>query len=207
MVGVTGGRWEIARSVRESTLAERMDAAFDRWGILCRETAELEELRFSEALTLLRQMEYTAQVRRGYFVKGLSGAQFVRTKDFERIRLAMRDPGEDSVCLNAIDPSQAWGRILPHAQDRAFMCVSGTAVVMSGGEIKLVLERQGTVLRSFDAEKQDYAAVSEAFRAGRLFPQLHLLTVRDYPHEAGEMLETVGFIREMRDYVLDKRRI
>lgn len=207
MVGVTGGRWEIARPIGERNLAEQIEATFDRWGILCRETAALEGLRFSEALLLLRQMEYTAQVRRGYFVRGLSGAQFVRAQDFERICSALREPETDSICLNAIDPSQAWGRILPHAQDRTFMCVAGTAVVTSAGEVRLVLERQGAVLRSFDAKTQDYAAVAEAFRAGRIFPQLHLLTVRDYPQEAGKMLETVGFIREMRDYVLDKRRI
>lgn len=204
MYGAAGGRWELARPMREQTLAERLDAAFDRWGVLCRETARLEGLRFSDALTLLRQMEYTAQVRRGYFVRGLSGAQFVRAGDFERICGALRQIDGTPVCLNATDPAQAWGRILKHEPEKQFLCVPGTAAVLAGGAVRLILERQGAVLRCFDAQAQDYAAVAEAFRAGRLFPQLTLLSVREYPQQAAQGLEKAGFVREMRDYVLDR---
>lgn len=204
---VTSGRWELARPVIEPMLEQRLAAAFDRWGVLCRETAALEGVRISEALSLLRRMEYTAEVRRGYFVSGLSGAQFVRAKDFERIRAALREPEAEPVCLNAVDPAQAWGKILKHVPDRAFLCVSGTAVVISGGEVRLILERQGATMRSFDATQLDYACAAEAFRTGRIFPQLSLLVVKNYSPEAGAMLEVAGFVREMRDYVLEKRRI
>lgn len=206
LAAVSGGRWELARPVSVPTLSERLEAAFDRWGLLCRETAALEDIRFSDALALLRRMEYTAEARRGYFVKGLSGAQFVRARDFDRIYAALHEPETESVCLNAVDPAQAWRRILKPDPERAFLCVPGTAVVLAGGEIRLILERQGAQLRSFGAEPQDYVAVAEAFRVGRLFPQLHLLTVRSYPEEAAPALERAGFVREMRDYVLEKRR-
>lgn len=207
LAGVMGGRWELARPMLESDMAKRLEIAFDRWGIVCRETAAMEGIRFADALALLRQMEYTAGVRRGHFVRGLSGAQFVRAKDFERVCGMLKDPEEEPVCLNAVDPAQAWGRILKHGPEKSFLCVPGTAVVISKGAVRLVLERQGAVLRSFGAEVQDYVAVAEAFRAGRLFPMIHLLTVRSYPAGVGEMLEAAGFIREMRDYVLEKRRI
>ena len=207
LAGVTGGRWEIARPVQEMSMEQRLDAAFDRWGILCRETAAMDGIRFADALELLRRMEYTAEVRRGYFVRGLSGAQFVRAKDFDRVCAMLKDPEEDPVCLNAVDPAQAWGRIIRHEPEKAFLCVPGTAAVTSKGEVRLVLERQGTVLRDFGATAKDYAAIAEGFRSGRLFPNAHLLTVRSYPEEAGAMLEAAGFIREMRDYVLEKRRI
>jgi len=204
---VTGGRWELARPMAAPLPEERLNMAFDRWGVLCRETAALEGIRMADVLTLLRRMEYTAEVRRGYFISGLAGAQFVRAKDFERIRAALREPDGESVCLNAADPAQAWGRVLKHEPERAFMCVPGTAVVTSGGEVRLIFERQGAVLRSFGAAQQDFDAAADAFRTGRLFPQLHLLTVRSYPQEAGCMLEAAGFVREMRDYVLEKRRL
>ena len=84
------------------------------------------------------------------------------------------------------------------------MCVPGTAVVTRGGEVKLILERQGAALRAFDAEKQDYMAVAAAFRTGKLFQNLHLLTVRSCPDGAGALLEEAGFVREMRDYVLER---
>jgi len=205
LAGVTGGRWELARPIAEAAMEERLDAAFDRWGIVCRETATLEGIRFADALAILRRMEFTAEVRRGYFVRGLSGAQFVRAADFERICASLREPDAESVCQNAVDPAQAWGRILKHEPERTFMCVPGTAVVTRCGEVKLILERQGAVLRAFDAEVEDYAAIVGAFRAGRLFPNLHLLTVRSCPDGAGAILEAAGFVREMRDYVLDRR--
>ena len=198
------GRWELARPMRAFALAEKIDRAFDRWGILCRETAALEGLSFGDALSLLRQMEYTAQARRGYFVRGLSGAQFVRAADFDRIREALRHPDEAPVCLNATDPAQAWGRILKHGEGRAFLCVPGTAVVVRAGEVRLILERQGASLRCFGASQPDFDAAAEAFRGGRLFPHLKLLTVRNYPVDAAAMLEAAGFVREMRDYVLER---
>ena len=82
----------------------------------------------------------------------------------------------------------------------------GTAVVTSCGEVRLILERQGTQLRSFGATEADFAALADAFRTGKLFPGLALLTVRNYPDEAQEALTRAGFVREMRDYVLEKHR-
>ena len=204
---VASGRWEIARPIREKALEEQLNAAFDRWGILCRETAALEGIRFSDALALLRRMEFTAEARRGYFIRGLSGAQFVRSKDFERICTALNKPESDSVCLNAVDPAQAWGRILKHEPDRAFVCVPGTAVVMRCGIVRIILSRQGSVKNLFDAEQKDFDELAGAFRSGRIFPDLSIMTVREYPASAAPMLEQAGFIREMRDYVLEKRRI
>lgn len=204
MAGVTSGRWELARPIAEPTAEQQLNAAFDRWGVVCRETAVLEGVRFADWLALLRRKEYTAEVRRGYFVRGLSGAQFVRASDFDRISVFLREPEQDPICLNAVDPAQAWGRILKHEPERAFMCVPGTAVVIRGGEVRLILERQGAVWKSLGADEQDCAAAAEAFRSGRVFSHLHLLTVREYPAELASLLESAGFVREMRDYVLDK---
>ena len=60
------GRWEIARPAQEGERAARMKAAFERWGILCRETARLEGIPWAEALARLRVQEYTGEGRRGY---------------------------------------------------------------------------------------------------------------------------------------------
>jgi len=205
--GVARGRWEIARPICEPTIEDRLNAAFERWGIVCRETAAMEGIRFSDVLELLRRKEYTAEVRRGYFVEGLSGAQFVRSVDFERIGAALQDPEKEPVCLNALDPAQAWGKVLKHESDRAFLCVSGTAVVTAGGRVKMLLERRGAVLRSFGADEEDVAAAVRAFRSGRLFPEQSVMTVRECPKDMGELLEKAGFVREMNDYVLDKRGV
>ncbi len=202
LAATDGGRWELARPVLPQAIEESLDRAFERWGIVCRETAELERFSFSEALILLRQMEYTDSARRGYFVQGLSGAQFVRTKDFMKIQEMLGNSSDEYVCLNATDPAQAWGRILKGAQ--TFLCVPGTVVVLRAGTVALILERQGSVLRAPDGSIAACKALADAFRAGRVYAHLRLLTIRNYPPEAAKWMEEAGFIREMRDYVLDK---
>ena len=201
-----GGRWELARPVLQADLSGRIQAAFDRWAILCRETAAADGLNFSEALSLLRQMEYTGLVRRGYFIRGLSGAQFVRNEDFERIQARLAEDGEEYVCLNAVDPSQAWGRVLKagRPEEESFLCVPGTAVVLRSGRVALIVERQGSVLRAPDGDAGACRALADAFRAGRIYPHLRFLCIKTYPKHAGAWLEEAGFVREMLDYVLTK---
>ncbi len=206
IAGADGGRWELARPVIRQNMNERLQAAFDRWGIITRETAALEGIAFHEALVLLRQMEYTGLARRGYFVRGLSGAQFVRTEEYERIQARLLEENDECTCLSAVDPAQAWGRILKagRMEEESFMCVPGTAVVMQGGRTALILERQGTVLRMLNGTEDAFRALTDAFRAGRIYPHLRFLTIKIYPAEAAAWLEQAGFIREMRDYVLSR---
>ncbi len=208
MAQTDGGRWELARPMLGEDLSARLDRAFDRWAILCRETASAEGLAFSEALTLLRRMEYTGEARRGYFVRGLSGAQFVRAKDFDRISEGLRRPEAGCLCLCAADPAQAWGRILPldRSGEEAFLCVPGTVVVLEAGRLALIAERQGAVLRAPRANEAAVTALAAAFRAGKIYPHLRILTVKDYPAALVPWLEGAGFIREMRDYVLTADR-
>ena len=199
-----GLRWEIARPVREESLNERVGRVFDRFGILCRETAQACGLPFSEATDLLRRMEYTGRCRRGYFVRGLSGAQFVRCGDFDRIVSLLGEPAEDCFALNAADPAQAWGRILSvdRSADAAFLCVPGTVVVTDRGRVSLILERQGACLRAPDPTPAAFEALVSAFRSGKIYPHLLMLTVKEYPASCADALRAAGFFREMREMVL-----
>ena len=201
-----GGRWELARPVRASSLEDQIELAFDRWGILCRETAAQEGFSFSDALMLLRRMEYTGTARRGYYVRGLSGAQFMRSKDFQRICQLLSSPDNGCICLNAADPAQAWGKILKsdRSEPTVFLCVPGTAVVLEKGHVALIAERQGAVLRAPEGSLAACISLAEAFRSGRIYPHLRLLTIKSYPPEMIGLLEEAGFIREMRDYVLTR---
>ena len=79
---LSAGRWELVKPLKPLAVQEQMDRCFDRYIILCRETAAACNLPWQEALSRLRVQEYTGQVRRGYFTEGLSGAQFIRKKDF-----------------------------------------------------------------------------------------------------------------------------
>ncbi|MCM1190508.1 MAG: DEAD/DEAH box helicase [bacterium] len=198
------GRYDLVRPLRALTVQEQMDRCFDRWRILCRETAAACGLSWQEALRLLRVQEYTGQVRRGYFVKGLSGAQFVRRADFAGVTSALLHPREEVIWLNAADPMQPWGKVLPHGEGRGFLNVPGTLTAFRCGRPELIFERQGSVLRVLEQEKaaEDLCLFAEEFRRGRILPGKKRIVVKEYPKEAAEALEAAGFLREMQDYVL-----
>ncbi len=146
------GRFDLVRPLRPLTIQEQMERCFDRYLILCRETASAWGLSWPEALKLLRVWEYTGQVRRGYFVRGLSGAQFLRRQDFESVTARLMHPQPEMVWLNAADPMQPWGKLVAHEPGRGFVNVPGTAVAFKGGLPVAVFERQGKVLRCLGTE-------------------------------------------------------
>jgi len=200
------GRWELTRPCLEPTPEERLESAFDRAGLLCRETAGEG---WPQALETLRAWEYTGRVRRGYFIRGLSGAQFVRETEFQALTLALRQPQESLLWLNAVDPAQAWGKILTHNTDKVFTCTESTAVALRTGLPVAVLERKGQVLRVFAQEHLEEAlqALVRDFTQKRIFSQKNSLTLKEYPAEAVEALEAAGFKRQMMEYVLWRRAI
>ncbi|MGN0402163.1 MAG: DEAD/DEAH box helicase [Acetatifactor sp.] len=198
------GRFDLVRPLRPLTVQEQMDGCFDRYFILCRETATAYGLSWQEALNLLRVQEYTGQVRRGYYVKGLSGAQFIRKKDFESITAALLHPRKETVWLNAADPMQPWGKLLPHEESKAFINVPGTVIAFCGGFPTLLFERQGKTLRIFEGTEPEktLALFAEEFRRGRILNGKKRIVVKEYPAEAAAALEESGFLREMQDYAL-----
>ncbi len=232
------GRWDLARPLRALSIQEQMNRCFDRYVILCRETAAACRLPWQEALALLRVQEYTGQVRRGYFVRGLSGAQFIRKEDFESVTAfllrhsggtgvsrgdgpgggravslchgegsgaSQGDGPEEIVWLNASDPMQPWGKVLPHEPGRGFVNVPGTVAAFRGGVPTALFERQGRVLRVFAGEQRLGEVIRlfvEEFRRGRIYAGRKRIVVKEYPAEAAEALGGSGFIREMQDYVL-----
>lgn len=202
------GRWDVVRPVRQRHPAgiteEDLETCFDRCLVLCRETASAWGISWQEALSVLRVWEYTGQARRGYFVEGMSGAQFIRRKDYAAVTRFLQQPDERLVWINAADPAQCWGMILPHKEGRNFMRVPGTAVACYGGLVVAVFERQGRQLRVFEEAwtklcVEEFAA---AYQKGKIFPGLKRIVVKEYPKTAAGMLAQAGFHKEMQDYVL-----
>lgn len=203
------GRFELVKPLRPLTIPDQMERCFDRYVVLCRETAAAWGLPWQEALKLLRVWEYTGQVRRGYFVKGLSGAQFIRRQDFESVTARLMHPQTELVWLNAADPMQPWGKLLAHEPERNFVNVPGTAVAFRDGLPVAVFERQGKVLRCFDpGEGQEdglreiLRLFVEEFQRGRIFPGKKRIVVKEYPAQAADALAGSGFLHEIQDYVL-----
>lgn len=196
------GRWEVMRPSVALSAEELLERNFDRMVILCRET--IQGLSWGMALQTLRIWEYTGKVRRGYFIEGLSGVQFIRDKDYAGTILALEQPRDQIVWLNAADPSQVWGKCISHRQDRAFMNVAGSAVALRAGVPVAVFERQGKTLRIFDEQSLPEAleVFVQDYKTRCIFPSLNRVTVKDYPREAANALGSSGFIHELQDYVI-----
>jgi ATP-dependent helicase Lhr and Lhr-like helicase len=98
---VTGGRWsavpEESADLTRATLA-RTETLLGRYGIVSREMALADGVRsgFTGIYKVLRQMEESGRVRRGYFVEGLSGAQFSLPGAVDLLRRAERGSAADA---------------------------------------------------------------------------------------------------------------
>lgn len=201
-IAMTSGRWELLRPVKAPTVERQLERAFARSVIVCRETAQA--VNWAEAMKVLRVWEYTGRVRRGYFIEGLSGMQYMTDGEFAGVTLALEQPEDQIIWLAAVDPAQPWGKVLAHAPERQFLNVPGTAVALRSGLPVAVMEQQGKVLRAFDTASLPEALkiFAQQYNARRIFPALHRLTVRQYPQEAAGSLKAAGFDSEMQDYVL-----
>ena len=198
------GRWSRVGALPQTSAEALVERLFDRFGIVCRETAGAD---WNAAFGVLKHMEYAGKARRGYFVKGLSGAQFMRETDYSTITAQLRQPSGECIWLPAADPMQAWGAYLAHEEGRAFLRVPGAAVALMDGAVVAVSEKQGETLRVFDdpAAPEALRALADAFRRGTIFPALPRLLIKKYPPTAAAHLEAAGFTREMLDYTLMRR--
>ena len=109
-----------ARNTEQLLMRARI--MLERYGVLSREAVAAEHLAggFSPLYRVLKQMEEVGQVRRGYFVEGLSGAQFALPAAIDRLRAARLDElpidgfGEADVrIIAATDPANPYGALLP----------------------------------------------------------------------------------------------
>ena len=218
VAALSAGRWDRIHPLKEKSLEELLEEFFRENMILCRETfrrslalRENTDPRgpygsadWSQALELLRIWEITGRVRRGYFVKGLSGAQFIKKEEYEGTMKALSIPEDEIIWLNAADPAQIWGKVLEHRENSSFLNVPGTCVALRRGIPVMVLERQGKVLRVFDDADAEHVLKEfvYAFRKKAVFPEKNRITVQEYPGEMKDVLTNAGFGRGIMNYVL-----
>ncbi|WP_240690752.1 MULTISPECIES: ATP-dependent helicase [unclassified Amycolatopsis] len=211
------GRWALTppREADPTRRAHaRTEAFLERHGVLTRGALDTERVTggFSGIYKVLRGMEDTGQVIRGYVVEGLGAAQFAAKGAVDRLRAlsstapasAARNDNARAVVLAAADPAQPYGAALSwpaatgdtkHRPARK----AGALAVLVDGIPALYVERGGRSLLSFTEERSSLqaaaAALSTAVREGWL-GQLavqradgeHALT-----SELAEILQEAGF--------------
>jgi len=150
------GRWSLVRGIRavdvtraSTTLANTL---LERHGVLTRESVRGEGIPggFSAVYPVLKAMEESGNIRRGYFVAGLGGAQFALPGAVDRLR-NFRDATPaglpSTVLLAATDPANPFGVSLPWPE-KGPQRVAGAYVVIIEGVLSLYVERGAKGLRA-----------------------------------------------------------
>jgi ATP-dependent Lhr-like helicase len=196
------GRWSLVADLAsaEVSVTKRAHglagALLQRHGVLTREAtlAEGGPGGFAALYPLLRAMEESGKIRRGYFVEGLGASQFALPGAVDRLR-GMRDSQSAPVALAATDPASPYGVSVawPPSAGRTARA-AGAYVVLDDGELRLYLERGGRSLLTFGGvDRRHLAALARvATRAGKVE-----VTTIDGEPAAGSSLEPamreVGF--------------
>nr|WP_197043222.1 DEAD/DEAH box helicase [Saccharothrix sp. NRRL B-16314] len=171
------GRWSLAVVPAADATRRahaRAEAFLERHGVLTRGALDTERVTggFSAVYRVLRAMEESGQVVRGYVVEGLGAAQFAARGAVDRLRASSRPVGQehagapDAVVLAAADPAQPYGAALPwpessgegkHRPGRK----SGALVVLVDGAATLYVERGGRSLLSFTEEEEPLRSAAQ----------------------------------------------
>jgi len=165
----------------------------------------------------LSRLEMTGEVRRGYFVEGLSGVQFALPEAARQLQEAglPSSAKAPAVLLHSLDPANLYGSGAPldipllDGGTRPLLRRAGNWLVLSVGQPVLIVEQQGKRLTALASASHDDLAAALACLPGILGgDRQHRLTVAEWNGEpvaatAGrELLEAVGFVRDYQAMTL-----
>ncbi len=156
------GRWSLVlRTATQYSATERSHALalqlLHRYGVLMREHASAENIPggFSAVYDVLKALEESGRIRRGYFVAGLGATQFALPAALDLLRRLRSTPNADKdefVQIAAADPANPYGSVLPwsappaESQDsesapRILTRASYAEVILRNGELVAWLRR------------------------------------------------------------------
>jgi ATP-dependent Lhr-like helicase len=146
------GRWTVvaAPSTSATTWATAMaHQLLARHGIVTRDVTAIEQLPggFSAMYPVLRRLEETGRIRRGYFVAGLGAAQFAQPGAVDLLRDAREDRDETvAVTISATDPANPYGTLIPWpltlgGDSRGATRTAGARVVIVNGRAAAWISR------------------------------------------------------------------
>jgi ATP-dependent Lhr-like helicase len=208
------GRWSLlapdearpAATERGIALAQ---ALLQRHGVLTREAVAAEGVAggFAALYPVLRAMEESGRIRRGYFVEGCGAAQFALPGAVDGLR-SQRHGGATTNLLAAVDPANPYGAVLPWPALAGRAARSnGAHVVVRAGQLRFFVERGGrSMLTNGEPDDEDLAALSQvAVRIGRL----DLQTIDSQPaasHPLAARLRAAGFVSSPKGLVVYPKR-
>jgi len=173
------GRWalvphSVAAAAQEQTTWSHAIALqlLNRYGIVTRESVAQENLPggFSAVYDVLKAMEESGRIRRGYFVDGLGATQFALPGAVDLLRSlrnSVQPERPEIVTVAATDPANVYGSVLrwplvaddpenPEQAGRSLTRSVGASVVLRNGELIAYLRRNNPNLLVFlPAEEPD----------------------------------------------------
>ncbi len=189
-----------------------------RYGVVFRETAHAEGLPggFSAIYDVMKALEESGRVRRGYFAADLGATQFAQPAAVDLLRsLRVRNDGDkpEMLMLAATDPANPYGALLkwPAGGDSSSSLQRsvGARVILSDGALLAYLRRGNPNIQSFLPEEEPARTqsakalatflVAEAQRAGgMLLTSLNGTSIHESPFariflDAGFVAAPMGF--------------
>jgi ATP-dependent Lhr-like helicase len=209
------GRWSRladAGSDSETALLAWAAALLERYGVLARETAALDPWAppWRDLAPWLTRAELRGDLRRGYFVEGLSGVQYASDEAAEELtrRAAQRDAADAPVLISTLDPANLYGA------GAAFdipLLEGGTArlsraaanyIVLFGGRPVLIVEASGKRLTGLASASERELRTALALLPTLAGPARRVLKVETYNNAAtlaspaAPWLAELGFVRD-----------
>ena len=155
----TQGRWSLVPAAnanateRANALAQQMIA---RYGVVVREVAAVESISggFSAIYPVLKAMEESGRIRRGYFIAGLGATQFATAGAIDLLR-GFRDEPErpETLMLAATDPVNPYGALVKWPAAGLTRSV-GASVILVNGMLACYVARGDKELKVFLPEDE-----------------------------------------------------
>jgi ATP-dependent Lhr-like helicase len=220
------GRWSIVpwgRPEPEALAVTQASLLLQRYGIAARELALLDPwlLPWRVLYEVLSRMELAGQVRRGYFVEGLSGAQFALPEAAQQLQ-ELHVPSTataPTILLHSMDPANLYGSGAPFdiplldGGTRPLLRRPGNWLTLRAGRPVLLIEQHGKRLTALASAIRDDVAAAVACLPGildnrRSSTARHKLTVEEWngqpviSSDGRELLESAGFVRDYQALTL-----
>ncbi len=206
------GRWAICQETEvdpEASLLAWASVLIDRYGVLTRETVNLDPWAppWREFYPLLDRAELRGELRRGYFVEGLSGVQYAPAEVVEELSRLGEASEAKPLKLSTLDPANLYGSgapldipLLQGGTARLTRTSSNSLILIAGRPI-LIVEGNGRRLTGLAS-----ASEAELGAALSLLPTLaahgrplKIQTYNDQPawkSAIAPRLAELGFVRE-----------
>ena len=191
---------EIPESDRAAAQARRL---LERYGIVAREFLQREET-FSWPLIALefQRMEMRGEIRRGYFVEGLSGMQYALPAAVEELRRIKSSPGAKVVLVNSCDPGNLYGTRIEWTGGDRSPRIPANFLAYAAGRPFLIIEGEGSRIRTLGRPETEQVieALRQFLSLTRLPEALHpirAVVIEQWDGERPGSTSWTGVLREL----------